>query len=105
MCVVDELPRSAVGSFISAWNITVVRPTLEDQVFLHVLFRHVRYKLGIISMGKKTLIVMALTSFKLTLGLQAVLKCLCMKSACHIPNTAQRFHFPLRPWRVTARSI
>ena len=105
MCVVDELARSAAGSFISAWNITVVRSALENQGFLHVLFRYVRCRLGIISMGKKTLIVVPLTSFKLTLGLQAVLKCICLKSACHIPNSTQRFHFPLRPWKVMAHSI
>lgn len=106
MCAVDELAGSAAVSFISAWNITVVTSALENQVFLHVLFIHVRCKLGITSMGKKPLTVVPLTSFKLTLGLQAVLKCICLKSACHIPNCAQRFHFPLRPRRVVmARGI
>lgn len=55
MCVVGERARSAAGSFISAWNITVVRSALENQVFLHVLFRYLRCELGIISMGKKSL--------------------------------------------------
>lgn len=67
MCVVYELARSATGFFIPASNITVVRSALENQVFLHVLFRYVRCKLGIISMGKKkSLMVVPLTSFKLT---------------------------------------
>lgn len=56
MCVVYELARSATGFFIPASNITVVRSALENQVFLRVLFRYVRCKLGIISMGKKKIL-------------------------------------------------
>lgn len=55
MCAVYELAGSAKGFFSPASNITVVRSALENQVFLHVLFRYVRCKLGIISMGKKIL--------------------------------------------------
>lgn len=66
MSAVYELARSATGFFIPASNITVVRSALENQVFLHVLFRYVRCKLGIISMGKKTMMVVPLTSLKLT---------------------------------------
>lgn len=48
---------------------------------------------------------MLLTLFKLTLGLWAVFKCVCLKSTCPIPNWAWCFHFPLWPWRGTACSI
>lgn len=68
MCAVCELARTATGFFIPASNITVVRSALENQVFLHVLFRCVRCKLGIISMGEKSpsLMVVPLTSLKHT---------------------------------------
>lgn len=105
MCAVCELAGSDKGFFIPASNITVVRSALENQVFLHVLFRYVRCKLGIISMGgKKSLMVVPLASLKLP-SREAVLKCVCLKSEGHIPNSTQCFHFPRRPWRVMARSI
>lgn len=49
VCVVNEVARSAMGSFISAWNITAVRSAPENQMFLYIIYRHVRYKLNIIS--------------------------------------------------------
>lgn len=76
MCVAVELARSAMGSFISPWNITAVRSALENWVFLCVLFRYVRCKLGITSVGNKPPDMVPLTSFKLRLGLQAMLKCI-----------------------------
>lgn len=96
-------PGLPQASFFSAWNITTVISALENQVFLHVLFRYMRCKLGIISVGKKTLDIGAIVFIQPQTGPAGCAEVHLLEIS--MPNSAQHLHFPLRPWRAMACSI